>query len=111
MSFNHYARKVRNSRLPISRRRSALSSCVGQISWLTRKRYSQLCSHFQIDFQSRLTDVQLVEKVTEIELMRNHFLNKLETFKRQRLSEKHQGQRQPRRKDVQALYEINEING
>ena len=104
MSFNHYARKVRDAQLPISRRRSALSSCVGHLSWLVRKRYSELTVYFQINFQSRMTDELLLEKITAVEQLRKHFLNKLEIFKQQRIVEKRQGQRQPRQKDVQALY-------
>jgi hypothetical protein len=106
MSFNNYARKVRNSNLPMPNRRSALFSCVGRLSWLVKQRYGTLCTCLQLNTQKPMTEAQLLDKLTAIEVFRNRFLNKLQDFERKRIREKMRGRRQPRKKEVQALYEI-----
>ena len=103
MSFNHYARKVHNPNLPINRRRSALASCVSNLSWLTGWGYHKLCTHFKIDFHSEMTDRELFEIITSVEVVRNLFLERLHNFERTRIREKIKGRRQPRQKDIQEL--------
>jgi hypothetical protein len=106
MAFCSYARRVRNAALPLAFRRSALFSCVGSLSWLVKQSYRMLCGAFQLDAQEPMTEAQLLDRLTTIEAFRNDFLKRLEDFDRNRLRQKGQGQRQPRKKDVQALYRI-----
>jgi hypothetical protein len=106
MAFHHDARKVRNAALPITHRRSALFSCVGRLSWLVKQPFQELCSRFELNAQKPLSETQLLDRLTAIEVFRNRFLKKLQDFDRKRLREKMQGRQQPRKKDVQALYKI-----
>src|SRR5688572_5977219 len=99
MSFNYHARKVRNSALPITYRRSALFSCVVRLGGLVKQRYGVLCSCFQLNVQQPMTEAQLLNKLTALEVLRNRFLKKLQDFDRKRLREKLRGRRQPRKKD------------
>jgi hypothetical protein len=106
MSFNYHARKVRNSALPIAHRYSALCSCLTQLSWLAKQPYGGLCSYFHLQVQEPMTEAQLLDRLTAIEVFRNRFLEKLRHFDRKRLRQKLQGRRQPGKKAVQALYNI-----
>jgi hypothetical protein len=109
MSFNYHARKVRNSALPLTHRRSALSSCVQNLRWLVDQRYSSLCSYFELNFQKPMGESQLLDKLTAIEVFRNRFLKRQQNFEHKRLREKMKGRRQPRKKDVQTLYALKEF--
>jgi hypothetical protein len=69
-----------------------------------------LCSHFQLQVQTNtqkpITEAQLLDSLTAMEVFRNRFLKKLQDFERKRLREKLQGRQQPRKKAVQELYKI-----
>jgi len=104
MSFNHYAHKVQNPNLPAGIRRSALASCIGSLSWLMGQPYHKLRAYFKIDFHSEMTDRELFEIITSVEVVRNQFLERLHNFERRRIREKMQGRRQPRQKDINKLY-------
>jgi hypothetical protein len=106
MSFNYHTRKVRDSALPIAHRYSALFSCVTRLSWLVKQPYGRLCSYFQLQVQEPMTEAQLLDRLTAIEVFRNRFLEKLRDFDRKRLRQKFKGRRQPGKKAVQALYKI-----
>jgi hypothetical protein len=109
MSFNYHARKVRNSGIPIYHRRSALSSCIQNLQWLVKQRYCRLYSYFELNFHKSTDESQLLDRLTAIEVFRNRFLKKQQNFERKRIREKMKGRRQLRKKDVQSLYEIKEL--
>jgi hypothetical protein len=109
MSFNYHARRARNSALPINYRRSSLLSCVLRLGWLVKQNRGTLCNYFELNVQKQMDESQLLDKLTAIEVFRNRFLKRQQNFERKRLREKMRGRRQPRKKDVQALYEIKEL--
>src|SRR5262245_6903736 len=104
MSFNHFARKVYNPNLPTGIRRSALASCIGSLGWLTKQSHHKLHAYFKIDFHSEMTDIELFEIITSVEIVRKQYLERLHNFERTRIREKMQGRRQPRQKDIKKLY-------
>jgi hypothetical protein len=109
MSFNYHARKVRNSGIPLLHRRSTLSSCIQNLQWLVNQRYRTLCNDFELNFQKPMSETQLLNSLTAIEVFRNRFLKRLQDFDRKRLREKMRGRRQARKKDVLALYDAKEF--
>lgn len=110
MSFHYHARKVRNSGIPIEHRRSALSSCIQNLQWLVKQRYRSLYRYFELHSHDSMDEARLLDRLTAIEVFRNRFLKKQQNFERKRIREKMKGRRQPRKKDVQALYEIEEFD-
>lgn len=109
MSFNYYARKVRNPRLPLNVRCSALASCILRLGRLTNQSYlatrSRFADRLQVDSTNRLGEEQLLDALAAIEVERNRFLEQLRTFERKRLREKMRGKRFPRPTEVAALYQ------
>src|SRR5689334_6026240 len=57
MSFNWYARKVRNPEVPLSHRRTSLHTCIGQLTWLTRERYTHALARFNARFGFDSSDI------------------------------------------------------
>ena len=109
MSFNHYARKVRNPNLNIGIRYSALGSCILRFCWLTKKRYTITRTRFfeqcGLDESDIFTAQQLLDLLNAVEIERNKKLEQIRNFERKRIREKMRGKRYPSRKDVEALYD------
>jgi hypothetical protein len=109
-SFNVSARKVRNVDLPLGHRRSAFASCILSYSWLIRQKRSTIYQHFSARFGfgsgNTLTETQLDRAMNALELDRNKFLVKLQTFDRQRLHDKLRGRRSPSKAEIEALYHL-----
>lgn len=107
MSFNYYARKVRDPLQPLSHRKSALSSCILRLGWLTGKRYLQVracyASRYSLDQPDKLTEAQLVAALAAMERDRNSYLEHLRAFEKKRIREKMRGQRHPRKADTERL--------
>jgi UDP-2,3-diacylglucosamine pyrophosphatase LpxH len=79
------------------------------LGWLVKQSRGTLCNYFELNVQKPMSESQLLDKLTAIEVFRNRFLKRQQNFERKRLREKMRGRRQPRKKDVQALYEIKEL--
>lgn len=108
MSFNEYARKVRDPRRLPSIRRGALGSCIRHLTSLTRRSYRATCSRiaarFNLDSLNQLNEQQWLDAVAAIEVERNRFLERLRAFERKRVREKLRGRRFPRPADITSLY-------
>ena len=104
MSFNYYARKVRNPRLPFNVRCSSLGSCILRLGWLTKQKFLATRSRF-VDDSIRLDEERLLAAMAAIEIDRNRFLERLRSFDRKRIREKMHGRRTPRPTEVAALYQ------
>jgi hypothetical protein len=98
LSLNCYARKVRDRRLDLRIRRCALNSCILRLAWLTRQRYlltrDRFAARFSLDPPEELTEDQLLDALTAIEVERNRVLEKVRAFDRKRLRAKLRGRRQ-----------------
>ena len=109
MSFNTFARKVRNPKLTINHRRSALMSCILRLAWLRRERYlivqSRYAKKYNLGSPNIPTEANLLDAIATIEVDRNIFLEKIRSFERKRIREKFRGRRQPKKIDIQVLYE------
>ena len=110
MSFNYYARRARNRRLDLRRRRCALNSCLLRLAWLTRERYSITRAHFaerfSLDTPPQFSEDQLLDALAAVEVERNRVLERLRAFDRKRLRAKLRGQRQMSAAESAALREI-----
>ena len=110
MSFNYYARKVRNPRLPLKVRCSSLSSCILRLGWLRRQKYlatrAQFAKYLPATGPMRLDEAQLLVALAAIEIERNRFLEQIRAFERKRIREKLRGRRSPRPSELDALYRI-----
>jgi len=108
MSFNWYARKVRNPRLTIWTRRSAFYSCVLRYCWLTHQPYlktrTALTAQFGLDYPTGPNEHALLDALDTLERARHQFLEQLRAFERRRLRQKWYGYRSPRASDLQTLY-------
>jgi hypothetical protein len=108
MSFNYYARKARDPRQLRSIRAGALKSCIRHLASLTKQSYRETCSRFAARFHLEdlhsLSEGQLLDLLSAVELERNTFLERLRAFERTRLREKWRGKYSPRRADIDALY-------
>jgi hypothetical protein len=115
MSFNYYARKVRNPRLPLKVRCSSLASCLLRLAWLTQRPYlatrSRFAAHLPADGAIRLNEERLLAAMAMVEVDRNRFLERLRSFERKRIREKLRGRRSPRPTDVAVLYETTQVGG
>jgi hypothetical protein len=107
-SFNVSARKVRNVDLPLGHLRSAFGSCILSYSWLIGQKYSIIRQRFSDSFGfssiDKLSESQLDLAMNALELERKKFLVKLQTFDRQRVSDKLKGRRLPSKAQIEALY-------
>ena len=110
-SFNYYARKVRNSNLPLSVRASALNSCVREFSAIlpgrpylfTLKRLSQFAG---IDQIRQTVEVEhLLSSLQRIESVRNQILELNRAFERKRIRQKCRGRRVPSKAERMVLSE------
>jgi hypothetical protein len=114
MSFNYYARKVRDPRQLRSIRAGALKSCIRHLASLTKLSYCETCSRFAARFNladlNSLSEGQLLDVLAAVEVERNKFLERLRAFERKRLREKWQGRHYPRRADIDALYRADEAS-
>lgn len=108
MSFNYHARKIRNSQLPLTKRRSRLSSCIMHLSWLTNRHFQEVrqsyVRNYSLDSPEGPTESQLLAALDAIEVERNLYLEKLRAFERKRIREKMKGQRHLRKGDIKALH-------
>ena len=86
MSFNHYARKVRNPELSIWTRLSALRSCIRMLSVLTKESYHLAVTRFDNRFGFNRSkgdslepplESDLLEALTAVEEERNLLLEKI----------------------------------
>ena len=81
MSFNTFARKVRNPKLPINHRRSALMSCILRLAWLRQERYlivqSRYAKKYNLDSPHIPTEANLLDAIATIEVDRSIFLEKI----------------------------------
>jgi hypothetical protein len=107
MSFNNFARKVRDPLLPLSHRKSALGSCILRLGWLTGRKYQQVracyASQYSLDQPAEPTEAQLVAAMAAIERDRNAYLEQLRAFDIKRIRQKMRGQRHPRKADMEHL--------
>jgi hypothetical protein len=108
MSFNNYARKVRNPRLDLPVRRSALASCILRLAWLTKRSYlatrAPFAARYNLDRPRQPDEEELLEALVAIERERNRFLERVRAFERRRIREKLRGRRHPRPADIAAIY-------
>jgi hypothetical protein len=104
MSFNHYARKVRDPALKIAARRTALSSCIGSLRWLTGQHFNSPRKRFGFEAQREIDGPQLVEVLNQVERYRNRVLEILRAYERKRIRQKAQGIRHPRKAEREKLY-------
>jgi hypothetical protein len=104
MSFNHYARKVRNPALPFPNRVIALATCIGNLCWLMGKRFDEAIEEFGFSPRVELTEAKLLTVLNRVEATRNCFLERLRMFERKRIREKILGRRTPRKADLKKLY-------
>lgn len=109
MSFNYYARKVRDPRLDMQIRRSALGSCILRLGWLTRQSFLATRRRYAAQFNPRAIpprEEDLLDALAALEKARNRFLERLRAFERRRIREKLRGRRRPRSSDIDALYAL-----
>lgn len=106
MSFNWYARKVRNLALPLPVRAVTLRSCVVRLCRLSGERYTQALTRYRDELGIDLTNAteqELVTALARIESERNQILEKMRAFERQRVREKRQGKRRLAKADLIAF--------
>jgi hypothetical protein len=110
-SFNCNARKVRNPRLPIGYRKSALVSCSAavwpHVSFLKRVAWIEIRFGFTFGVESETspTEQQMLDAVSNLEVERNLWMERLRRYERKRIREKMRGKRKPPRADIHALYD------
>jgi hypothetical protein len=108
MSFNTYARKVRNMNLPFQARRSAFRSCIQRYHWLIKQgflvTYSRYNEYYKFDADTPDVNERLSAAMDALEKERNAFLEKLRLFERRRSKEKMRGRRSPSKLAVEDLY-------
>ena len=108
MSFNWYARKVRNRHRSLGQRFSALRSCLIRLNGLTQEghhaimhRYDAL---FTFDAATHLpSEEQVLAALIHAERERNQILEQLRQFERRRIRYKMQGKRQPSKHEKDVL--------
>ena len=106
MSFNWYARKVRNATLGPGVRRSAFYSCLLRLSWMTHERFHETIARYDAQFHfhaRRTTEAPLLAALTAMERERNGILEKLRAFERKRMRAKMRGNRRLSAAEAQAL--------
>lgn len=108
MSFNHYARKVRNPALPFPNRVIALATCIGNLRWLMGKRFDEAVEELGFSPRDELTEAKLHTVLNRVEAARNCFLERLQAFERKRIREKMLGRRTPRKAALKKLYASNQ---
>ena len=109
MSFSNYARKVRDARLPLARRVSALHSCVVAYAWATNEpSYTQLLEHLSglIGTNLRLAnEEQLQVTLNLLVRVRSQIIEIRRKFGAKRIEQKQLGQRFPTKSEVIELSE------
>ena len=112
MSFNNYARGVRDTGLSPWRRLSKLRSAIRMLAWLTHERYGEALARLDAEFhfdRRRETggdppsDETLNATITAIEVERNRFLERQRAFDRARIRRKARGHRQLSRAEREAV--------
>ena len=95
MSFNTYARKVRDPNRDIWMRWSNIYSCLGYVAMgqAFRNRHEELFGHWKIGPGNPPTHEQLIAAINTIEAERSLQLEKLRVFERRRIREKMRGKR------------------
>ncbi len=106
MSFGWYARKARNSQLPLHVRRSAVRSCILRLSWRTGERFHAAVGRFnkQFHFNKRTSgEGQLLAALTEVERERNLLVERVRSFELKRKKAKREGRRSLTKAEQEAL--------
>lgn len=99
MSFNWYARRVRNRDKPPGLRFGALRSCLLRLNALTHEGYHAIMHRYDAQFnfcypQQIPSDEQLMAALAKVERERNLILEHLRRFERRRIRQKMKGKRQ-----------------
>jgi len=96
MSFNTYAKRVLNAQLPMPARRSALRSCIQQLTRVNHESYKEITARYEARFHctgKHATDDQLLSALSALTTERNLVLEKLQAFERKRIRQKMSGKR------------------
>lgn len=108
MSFNWYARKVRNRHYSLGQRVSALRSCLLRLNWLTQEGYQAIMHRYDalLGFNAAThvpSEEHMLAALTQVERERNQILEHLRQFERRRIRHKMQGKRQPSKHEKDVL--------
>lgn len=99
MSFNYYARRVRDGGRSPWMRLSSIRACVSSYCWLTGAGYRRMLEHLQLDHSHAIprdppTDEFLRRTLDHVERERSAYLERLRAFERKRIRAKVRGNRQ-----------------
>ena len=106
--FNAEYRKIGDGERPLAVRYFKFRHCLEWYCYLTKQSfqatYRRIGGEFGFDDSHRPDESQLMKAAVLLNEERANFLKKLEAFTEQRLREKAQRRRQPRKAQVKALY-------
>jgi hypothetical protein len=107
MSFNWFARKVRNRHKPQAQRFGALRSCLIRLNSLTQEGYHAIMQRYDAQFNfcypQLPSNEQLAAALAQAERERNMILEHLRRFERRRIRQKMKGKRQLSRHERDCL--------
>lgn len=108
MSFDHYARKVRDADRPPWARLCSLRGCVSSYCWLSRQPYRATLERLGLAWTPDVrreppSDAFLRATMDALERERNRCLDELRAFERRRIRAKLRGNRQLSRAEREAL--------
>ena len=106
--FNCASKRVRDTELPEHVRFLAFLWCIESFGWLTRARFQDIYRHlghrYHYGWKVKPTGVQMISALSYLTKARRGFLDRLDTFRTLRKTQKMDGKRQPTKAQVHQLY-------